>query len=74
MLQLAFTLVVYPSLVLAYMGQAAYLSQHHDLDNDHRIGFYVSVPGTLVVIITFSFRESICEIPRRLERGTKHSL
>ncbi|XP_022993539.1 potassium transporter 6-like [Cucurbita maxima] len=43
-IQLAFTLVVYPSLVLAYMGQAAYLSQHHDLDNDHRIGFYVSVP------------------------------
>ncbi|XP_022939511.1 potassium transporter 6-like [Cucurbita moschata] len=43
-IKLAFTLVVYPSLVLAYMGQAAYLSQHHDLDNDHRIGFYVSVP------------------------------
>lgn len=45
MLQLAFTFAVYPSLVLAYMGQAAYLSKHHNLDNDYRIGFYVSVPG-----------------------------
>ncbi|KAG7033128.1 Potassium transporter 8 [Cucurbita argyrosperma subsp. argyrosperma] len=43
-IKLAFTFVVYPSLVLAYMGQAAYLSKHHNLDNDYRIGFYVSVP------------------------------
>lgn len=55
MLQLAFTFAVYPSLVLAYMGQAAYLSKHHNLDNDYRIGFYVSVPGRLVLILTFSF-------------------
>lgn len=58
MLQLAFTFAVYPSLVLAYMGQAAYLSKHHNLDNDYRIGFYVSVPGKLVIILTFSLRES----------------
>ncbi|XP_022134531.1 potassium transporter 6-like isoform X2 [Momordica charantia] len=43
-IKLAFTFAVYPSLVLAYMGQAAYLSKHHNLDNDYRIGFYVSVP------------------------------
>ncbi|PIA62116.1 hypothetical protein AQUCO_00200247v1 [Aquilegia coerulea] len=43
-IQFAFTFVVYPSLILAYMGQAAYLSKHHIHDNDYRIGFYVSVP------------------------------
>lgn len=45
-LQIAFTFVVYPSLVLAYMGQAAYLSTHHIIEKDYQIGFYVSVPGT----------------------------
>lgn len=46
-IKIAFTSLVYPSLILAYMGQAAYLSQHHVLDNDYRIGFYVSVPEKL---------------------------
>ncbi|KAJ6910986.1 hypothetical protein NC652_021586 [Populus alba x Populus x berolinensis] len=44
---IAFTSLVYPSLILAYMGQAAYLSQHHAIDSDYSIGFYVSVPGKL---------------------------
>lgn len=43
-IKIAFTSVVYPALVLAYMGQAAYLSQHHVLESEYRIGFYVSVP------------------------------
>uniref|UniRef100_A0A5B6YFQ7 Potassium transporter n=1 Tax=Davidia involucrata TaxID=16924 RepID=A0A5B6YFQ7_DAVIN len=43
-IKIAFTFVVYPSLILAYMGQAAYLSKHHTLESDYRIGFYVSVP------------------------------
>ncbi|TKY50399.1 Potassium transporter 8 [Spatholobus suberectus] len=46
-LQIAFTFLVYPSLILAYMGQAAYLSRHHSLESDYRIGFYVSVPVKL---------------------------
>lgn len=46
-IQIAFTSFVYPSLILAYMGQAAYLSEHHDIDNGYRIGFYVSVPDNL---------------------------
>uniref|UniRef100_A0A6N2M5B7 Potassium transporter n=1 Tax=Salix viminalis TaxID=40686 RepID=A0A6N2M5B7_SALVM len=46
-IKIAFTSLVYPSLILAYMGQAAYLSQHHVIDNDYHIGFYVSVPGKL---------------------------
>ncbi|XP_047321766.1 potassium transporter 6-like [Impatiens glandulifera] len=46
-IKLAFTCVVYPSLVLAYMGQAAYLSKHHFDDNDYQVGFYVSVPDKL---------------------------
>ncbi|KAI4347000.1 hypothetical protein L6164_007855 [Bauhinia variegata] len=43
-IKIAFTFVVYPSLILAYMGQAAYLSKHHILESDYHIGFYVSVP------------------------------
>ncbi|KAK3128934.1 hypothetical protein QOZ80_6BG0468480 [Eleusine coracana subsp. coracana] len=41
---IAFTMVVYPSLILAYMGQAAYISQHHSFESNNHIGFYVSVP------------------------------
>ena len=46
-LQIAFTSLVYPSLILAYMGQAAYLSQHHAIASEYNIGFYVSVPEKL---------------------------
>ncbi|KAH9610146.1 hypothetical protein KSS87_004209 [Heliosperma pusillum] len=46
-IKIAFTFVVYPALILAYMGQAAYLSQHHELASGYRIGFYVSVPENL---------------------------
>ncbi|XP_047082471.1 potassium transporter 25 [Lolium rigidum] len=46
-IQIAFISVVYPALVLAYMGQAAYISQHHSFENDYHIGFYVSVPEKL---------------------------
>ncbi|XWS22571.1 hypothetical protein CRYUN_Cryun29cG0047900 [Craigia yunnanensis] len=46
-IKIAFTSLVYPSLILAYMGQAAYLSQHHIIESDYRIGFYVSVPEKL---------------------------
>ncbi|KAJ0675141.1 putative potassium transporter [Helianthus annuus] len=48
-IQIAFTSFVYPSLILAYMGQAAYLSQHHVIENDYQIGFYISVPKSLRV-------------------------
>ncbi|KAJ7959546.1 Potassium transporter [Quillaja saponaria] len=41
-IQMAFTFLVYPALILAYMGQAAYLSKHHHTSD--RISFYVSVP------------------------------
>ncbi|KAH6830895.1 potassium transporter 2 [Perilla frutescens var. hirtella] len=44
-IQIAFTFLVYPALILAYMGQAAYLSKHHH--TIHKIGFYVSVPETV---------------------------
>lgn len=47
-IQIAFTFMVYPSLILAYMGQAAYLSQHHVIESEsYGIGFYVSVPEIL---------------------------
>ncbi|KAF1859873.1 hypothetical protein Lal_00028056 [Lupinus albus] len=51
-IKIAFTLLVYPSLILAYMGQAAYLSKHHYIENDYQIGFYVSVPGRFFVILS----------------------
>ncbi|KAJ6831162.1 putative potassium transporter 9 [Iris pallida] len=43
-IQLAFTSLVYPALVLGYMGQAAYLSKHHQMSTSYQIGFFVSVP------------------------------
>ncbi|KAG0468280.1 hypothetical protein HPP92_017608 [Vanilla planifolia] len=46
-IKIAFTFVVYPSLILAYMGQAAYISRHHIIQSDYQIGFYVSVPEKL---------------------------
>lgn len=45
LLQIAFTLMVYPALILAYMGQAAYLSKNHV--SSYQISYYVSVPGTI---------------------------
>lgn len=44
-IQIAFTFLVYPALILAYMGQAAYLSQHHH--TSYAISFYVSVPESV---------------------------
>ncbi|XP_041993293.1 potassium transporter 2-like [Salvia splendens] len=44
-IQIAFTFLVYPALILAYMGQAAYLSRHHH--TIHKIGYYVSVPESV---------------------------
>ncbi|KAF9626283.1 hypothetical protein IFM89_031953 [Coptis chinensis] len=46
-IKIAFTCMVYPSLILAYMGQAAYLSMHHGHEREYEIDFYVSVPGNL---------------------------
>uniref|UniRef100_A0A803L0G5 Potassium transporter n=1 Tax=Chenopodium quinoa TaxID=63459 RepID=A0A803L0G5_CHEQI len=46
-IKIAFTFLVYPSLILAYMGQAAYLSKHHVMATSYQIGFYVSVPEKL---------------------------
>ncbi|KAL3752432.1 hypothetical protein ACJRO7_013136 [Eucalyptus globulus] len=46
-IKIAFTFMVYPSLILAYMGQAAYLSQHHNIESKYKFGFYVSVPEKL---------------------------
>ncbi|PUZ73449.1 hypothetical protein GQ55_2G475100 [Panicum hallii var. hallii] len=46
-IQLAFTSLVYPSLILGYMGQAAYLSKHHNFDASYQIGFYIAVPESV---------------------------
>ncbi|GJX27666.1 potassium transporter 2-like protein [Tanacetum coccineum] len=44
-IQIAFSFLVYPALILGYMGQAAYLSKHHQMAND--ISYYVSVPESV---------------------------
>ncbi|KAI7750547.1 hypothetical protein M8C21_016399 [Ambrosia artemisiifolia] len=44
-IQIAFTFLVYPALILGYMGQAAYLSKHHQMA--HEISYYVSVPASV---------------------------
>lgn len=41
-IQLAFTVIVFPCLLLAYIGQAAYLTQHKDHVAE---AFYRSIPG-----------------------------
>ncbi|KAG0499017.1 hypothetical protein HPP92_003708 [Vanilla planifolia] len=58
-IQIAFTALVYPALILAYMGQAAYLSRHHNIYTSYQIGFYASVPesirwGVLIIAILAS--------------------
>uniref|UniRef100_A0A0A0LRC4 Potassium transporter n=1 Tax=Cucumis sativus TaxID=3659 RepID=A0A0A0LRC4_CUCSA len=46
--QIAFTVVVFPCLLLAYSGQAAYLMNNTDHVVD---AFYRSIPGTAVVVV-----------------------
>ncbi|KAE7995936.1 hypothetical protein FH972_000693 [Carpinus fangiana] len=46
--QIAFTVVVFPCLLLAYSGQAAYLINNKDHAVD---AFYRTIPGTAVVIV-----------------------
>ncbi|KAL5975769.1 putative potassium transporter 11 [Asimina triloba] len=46
--QIAFTVVVFPCLLLAYCGQAAYLMKNPEHVSD---AFYRSIPGTAVVIV-----------------------
>ncbi|XP_057954319.1 potassium transporter 1 isoform X2 [Malania oleifera] len=51
-IKIAFTFLVYPSLILAYMGEAAFLSRHHD---DIQRSFYKAIPGlavTTVMLVT----------------------
>ncbi|RXH86594.1 hypothetical protein DVH24_021867 [Malus domestica] len=50
-IRIAFTALVYPCLILAYMGEAAYLSKHK---KDLRCSFYMAIPEVMfwpVVII-----------------------
>ncbi|KAJ4912713.1 Potassium transporter 9 [Raphanus sativus] len=47
-IQLAFTFFVFPCLLLAYCGQAAYLVNNKDHYQD---AFYASIPGTAVVLV-----------------------
>ncbi|RZC49341.1 hypothetical protein C5167_017764 [Papaver somniferum] len=46
--RLAFTTIVFPCLLLAYIGQAAYIVQNQDHVID---AFYRSIPGTAVVTV-----------------------
>ncbi|KAI3800017.1 hypothetical protein L1987_35324 [Smallanthus sonchifolius] len=48
-IQIAFTFLIYPALILGYMGQAAYLSRNHQ--NADQISYYVSVPGLAIIAV-----------------------
>ncbi|KAF7100668.1 hypothetical protein CFC21_102153 [Triticum aestivum] len=65
-IKIAFTSLVYPALILAYMGQAAYISRHHNFENINHIGFYVSVPAVIgsqaVITGTFSIIKQCCSL------------
>lgn len=56
-IQIAFSFLVYPALILAYMGQAAYLSKHHN--SSYRISFYLSVPGKTSFTSGFKHRNCL---------------
>jgi K+ transporter len=58
LVQLAFTCLVYPALILAYMGQAAYLSKHHDFYSSSQVGFYIAVPGISMTDHTLNLKGS----------------
>ncbi|KAF3775182.1 putative potassium transporter 12 [Nymphaea thermarum] len=47
-IQIAFTVIVFPCLLLAYTGQAAYIFENQDHVAD---AFYRSIPGTAVVMV-----------------------
>lgn len=47
-MQVAFWCVIYPSLVLQYMGQAAFLSKNLSAV---RISFYASIPGQRIKML-----------------------
>ncbi|XP_031743354.1 potassium transporter 1 isoform X3 [Cucumis sativus] len=49
-IKIAFTLFVYPSLILAYLGEAAFLSKHHE---DIQRSFYRAIPGLAVTFVMF---------------------
>ncbi|XP_050234629.1 potassium transporter 10-like [Mercurialis annua] len=54
-IQIAFTVIVFPSLLLAYTGQAAYLMKNKDNVND---AFYLSIPESMywpvLIVATFA--------------------
>ncbi|XWS53347.1 hypothetical protein CRYUN_Cryun11dG0149400 [Craigia yunnanensis] len=54
-IRVAFTFLVYPCLILAYMGEAAFLSKHHE---DIQRSFYKSIPEAVFwpvfIVATFA--------------------
>ncbi|XP_024025480.1 potassium transporter 1 [Morus notabilis] len=54
-IKIAFTFLVYPSLILAYMGEAAFLSKHHE---DIQRSFYKAIPEAVFwpvfIVATFA--------------------
>ena len=48
--QIGFTAAVYPCLVLAYMGEAAYLSKHR---MNLQSSFYKAIPGKIETYIFY---------------------
>ncbi|KAK4606351.1 hypothetical protein RGQ29_000550 [Quercus rubra] len=62
-IRIAFTFLVYPSLLLTYMGEAAFLSKHHE---DIERSFYKAIPAVIgsqaVISATFSIISQCCAL------------
>ncbi|KAK9159266.1 hypothetical protein Scep_005840 [Stephania cephalantha] len=59
-IQIAFSFMVYPALIFAYMGQAAFLSKHHQFNTSYHVGFYASVPEHLRwLVLTLAILASV---------------
>ncbi|KAK4742469.1 hypothetical protein SAY87_000470 [Trapa incisa] len=62
-IQISFTVIVYPTLLLAYSGQAAYLLENPDHVVD---AFYRSIPGNLLLL--YSFVILFCSLSLKIHR------
>ncbi|GJX92101.1 potassium transporter 1 [Tanacetum coccineum] len=60
--KIAFTFLVYPCLVLAYLGEAAFLSRHHE---DIQRSFYKAIPGKKSCILARVHSCYVCSCRRK---------
>ncbi|KAG5404023.1 hypothetical protein IGI04_010142 [Brassica rapa subsp. trilocularis] len=73
-IKVAFSFFVYPCLILAYMGEAAFLSKHHE---DIQRSFYKAIPGlavTSVMLVTTCLMTLVMTIKHEFDVDNKVSI